>query len=66
MSPEVTEKKRALNKVKSLLDDAKSRGMFDLAVVYGWWAIRLGDEMIAAQIAELSAASQELLLRGQN
>ena len=37
-----------------LRHDAVLRGMWDIATVYGWSAIRLGDELVAANLRNLA------------
>lgn len=49
------------NSLLLLAADAKSRGMFDLVVAYNISAIRVGEEVIADQIAGLSPESQQAL-----
>lgn len=39
--------------MKMLWQDAKDRGMIELAIVYGWSAVRLGSEKIQAATKEL-------------
>lgn len=39
--------------IQALRDDAIERGLTDLAIVYGWSAIRLGEHVLGAKMIAL-------------
>lgn len=42
-----------IEELKRLRNDAIERGMQELAIVYGWSAIRLGQELLQRQLTQI-------------